>query len=117
MRVPVSVRLPDVPVIVRVYCPTAAVLLAVSVSELFPVVGFGVKADAVTPLGTPDTARFTLPVKPYSGVTVIVDVPEPPWTIPNDLGDALIVKYTSLTVSEMATFSEVPPEVPTTMIL
>jgi hypothetical protein len=112
MRVPVSVRLPDVPVIVRVYCPTAAVLLAVSVSELFPVVGFGVKADAVTPLGTPDTARFTLPVKPYSGVTVIVDVPEPPWLMLKLLGEDESAKIGAWTATVMFVVAVTLPDVP-----
>ncbi len=49
---------------VRVYCPRLAELLAVSVSVLLPVVGFGEK-EAVTPLGRPETERFTLPVNPY----------------------------------------------------
>jgi len=53
------------------------VLLAVSVSTLVPVVGLVAK-DAVTPLGNPDAVRFTLPVKPYWGVTVMVDVPAAP---------------------------------------
>jgi hypothetical protein len=62
------VKDPDVPVIVIMYCPRLAVLLAVKVSMLLPVVGVGLK-DAVTPLGRPDTARFTLPVNPYWGFT------------------------------------------------
>jgi hypothetical protein len=61
------VTLPDVPVSVTVDCPMAAELLAVSVSVLFPVVGFGVK-DAVTPAGKPDNERLTLPVNPYWGL-------------------------------------------------
>ncbi len=64
----VAVLLPEVPVMVRVYCPTPAELVATSVSKLLPVVGFGEK-DAVTPVGSPDTARFTLPVNPYWGYT------------------------------------------------
>jgi len=66
VRFVVAVMLPDVPVIVRVYCPSAAVLLATNVNVLFPVVGLGEK-EAVTPLGRPETERFTLPVKPYCG--------------------------------------------------
>jgi hypothetical protein len=46
----VSFSVPEVPVIVTVAVPMAAVLLKVSVSTLLPVVGFGLK-DAVTPLG------------------------------------------------------------------
>ena len=41
------------------YCPVAAELLAVSVSKLGPVVGFG-KKDAVTPLGRPEAADLAL---------------------------------------------------------
>jgi hypothetical protein len=41
----------------------AAALLAVSVRLLSEVVGFGLK-DAVTPLGRPETERFTLPMNP-----------------------------------------------------
>jgi hypothetical protein len=52
---------------VSMYCPRLAVLLAVSVSTLFPVVGFGLK-DAVTPLGRPETARVALPLNPYCGL-------------------------------------------------
>jgi hypothetical protein len=63
-----AVTVPDVPVMVNVVVPTVAVLLAVRVSMLVPTVGFGVK-DAVTPLGRPVTARFTLPVNPYCGLT------------------------------------------------
>jgi hypothetical protein len=64
--VAVFVRLPAVPVTVTVDCPTVVELVAVSVSVLYPVVGFGEK-DAVTPVGRPDTERFTLPANPYWG--------------------------------------------------
>jgi len=65
-NVVVALKLPDVPVTVTVLCPTAAELLAVNVSVLNPVVGFGTN-DAVTPLGRPDTERVALPVNPYWG--------------------------------------------------
>jgi hypothetical protein len=58
-----AVRDPDVPVIVNVAVPGVAVPLAVSVRTLLPLVGLGAK-EAVTPLGSPVTARFTLPVNP-----------------------------------------------------
>lgn len=64
--VPVSVRLPEVPVIVSGHCPVAAEPVAVMISELYPVVGFG-ENDAVTPLGRPEMDRFTAPENPYSG--------------------------------------------------
>jgi len=50
------------------YGPTTAELLAVRVSVLAPVVGFGEK-DAVTPLGRPEAERATLPVNPFCGYT------------------------------------------------
>jgi len=74
----VAVWLPYVPVMVTLYWPTMAELLAASVSVLVPVVGFGEK-DAVTPLGRPEAERVTLPVNPFSGVTLMLLVPEAPW--------------------------------------
>jgi hypothetical protein len=69
LSVVVAVKEPEVPVMVSVYCPRLALLLAVKVSMLLPVVGFGLK-DAVTPLGRPEVrARFTLPLNPFWGFT------------------------------------------------
>jgi hypothetical protein len=67
----VWVRAPDVPVIVTVDVPTVAVLLAVKVRVLLPVVLVGLKV-AVTPAGRPEADRLTLPVNPFSGLTVMV---------------------------------------------
>ena len=74
LTVVVAVKLPDVPVIVTVDVPVAADALAVSVKVLVVVVGFGTN-PAVTPLGKPDALNVTLPVKPFSGFTVMVLVP------------------------------------------
>jgi hypothetical protein len=61
----VAVWDPEVPVMVTVFVPSGAELLAVRVSTLLPVaVGFGEKV-AVTPLGRPAAARLTLPANPY----------------------------------------------------
>jgi hypothetical protein len=68
-----AVRLPEVPVIVTVAGPVAAMSLAVSLSTLVPVVGFGTNA-AVTPLGRPVADRFTLPANPPASATEIVFV-------------------------------------------
>ena len=87
----VAVRLPEVPVIVTVAAPVVAVLLAVSVSTLVPVVGF-VPNAAVTPLGRPDAASVTLPVNPPTSVTEIVLVPVPPCVTVTLLGEAESVK-------------------------
>ena len=61
---------PDVPVTVTILCPTGAVLLAVKVKEDVLVVGL-VENVAVTPAGRLETARFTLPEKPFSDKTSI----------------------------------------------
>jgi hypothetical protein len=87
----VAVKLPEVPVIVTVAEPVVAVLLAVSVSTLVPVVGF-VPNAAVTPLGRPDAARVTLPVNPPKSVTVIVLVPLLPCVMVRLLGESDSVK-------------------------
>jgi hypothetical protein len=73
----VAVELPEVPVIVIVVVPTAAAPLAVSERTLVNVVGFVPKV-AVTPVGTFEAARVTLPVKPFKSVTVIVLFPAAP---------------------------------------
>src|ERR1700728_1317452 len=83
----VAVKLPEVPVIVTVADPVVAVLLAVSVSTLVPVVG--VVANAAV---RPDAARVTLPVNPPTSVTVIVLVPLLPWVIVRLLGESDSVK-------------------------
>jgi len=70
----VCVKLPDTPVIVTVTVPVAAVPLAVKVSVLVVVAGLGLKA-AVTPLGRPDAERVTPPLKPVTGVMVMVLLP------------------------------------------
>jgi hypothetical protein len=62
-RVAALDRLPDIPVTVTVAVPVAAVLLAVSVKMLEPVVLVGLN-EAVTPLGRPDADKLTLPLKP-----------------------------------------------------
>jgi len=88
----VLVKLPEVPVIVTVTVPVAAVALAVKVKVLVEVVGFGLKA-AVTPLGSPDAERVTLPLKPPTGVMVIVIVPLLPWVMVRLLGLADSEKF------------------------
>ena len=67
-------KLPDEPVTVTVAVPVVAALLAVSINVLvfFVLVGLN---DAVTPLGKPDAAKLTLPLKPFCGTTVIVVAP------------------------------------------
>jgi hypothetical protein len=78
MSVAVCVNMPEVPVMVAEYVPVAAVLLAISVSTLVLIVLAGLNAEAVTPLGRPETDSATLPVNPYCWLTVMVLVPLPP---------------------------------------
>ena len=106
----VAVRLPEVPVMVSVLVPTLAVLLAVRVSVLVCVVGLGEKL-AVTPWGKPDTARFTLPLNPYSGVTeigAVLDVPWPRFKLPG----LVSVKLGPWMESDKVVVSVRLPEVP-----
>jgi len=72
---------------VTVTAPVAAVLPAVSVNVVVPVVLVGLN-EAVTPLGRPEADKLTLPLKPFCGVTVMVLVPLAPWVIVKLLGEA-----------------------------
>ncbi len=72
---------------VTVEVPVVAVLLAVNVSALVPVVLLGLN-EAVTPLGRPAADSATLPVKPFCGVTVTVLAPLEPWVTVKLLGNA-----------------------------
>jgi hypothetical protein len=106
----VFVELPDVPVTVTVTVPVVAVPLAVRVSVLEAVAGFGLN-DAVTPLGRPDADKLTLLAKPFCGVTVIVLVPLAPCVML--LGDAESVKVpetvtTRVIVAVLVRLPEVP---------
>ena len=83
----VWVSVPETPVTVSVTVPVAAVLLAVRVSVLAEVALVGLKL-AVTPEGSPLTERFTDPLKPFNGFTVMVLVPIFPCVIASELGDA-----------------------------
>ncbi len=86
-----AVRLPEVPLTVIVAEPTVAELLAIRVTTLLPVVGLVAKV-AVTPLGKPDAASVTFPVKPFWPVTVMVDFPEAPRATLREEGEAPSVK-------------------------
>jgi len=110
-----AARLPEVPVMVTVAAPGVAEPLAVSVSVLVEVVGFGTNA-AVTPLGRPVAARCTLPVNPFVGLTVIVLVPlepVPPGLSVRLLGASVSVKFgAAVTVTATVVVAVRLPEVP-----
>jgi hypothetical protein len=73
----VCVKLPEVPVMVTVEVPRVAEALAVSVSLLVVVPGFGLNVP-VTPVGRPVAVMVTLLVKPFRRVMVTVLVPAAP---------------------------------------
>jgi hypothetical protein len=62
---------------VTVAVPVVAAALAVNVTVLLVVVLPGLK-DAVTPLGRPEADKLTLPLNPFTGLTVMVLPPLPP---------------------------------------
>jgi hypothetical protein len=72
----VLLNVPEVPVIFTGYVPTVAVAFAVKVrvAVVFVLVAL---STAVTPLGSPLSARLTVPLKPFCGATVIVLLPLP----------------------------------------
>lgn len=71
-------RLPEEPVIVTEAAPVVAVLAAVRVNVLAPVVVLLGLNDAVTPAGKPDADKLTLPLNPLSALMVMLLVPLAP---------------------------------------
>jgi hypothetical protein len=107
--------LPDVPVIVTVADPVVAAALAVKVTVLVEVAGFGLKL-AVTPLGKPDADKVTLPLKPLDGVMVIVLALPLPCTTLKLLGEAEIEKLGEfVTVKLIVVVWVMLPDVPVTV--
>jgi hypothetical protein len=107
-------RVPDVPVTVTVEVPVVAVALAVNVKTLVEVVGL-VPNVAVTPAGSVEVERLTLPVKPPEGVSVIVLLPLPPCVTLTLVGEAESEKFgvaTAFTVSETVVVWVKAPDVP-----
>jgi hypothetical protein len=108
----VCVKLPEVPRILTENAPVDAVLLADRVNVLVPVALLGLK-DAVTPRGRPEAVKLTLPVKPFCGATVIVDVTLAPRARLNELGEAERAKFGGgVTVRETVVICARPPDVP-----
>src|SRR5664280_1027034 len=112
----VEVVLPEVPVMVTVAGPVVAVLLAVKVKTLVPVVGL-VPNAAVTPAGNPDAARVTLPVNPPTSVTVMVSVVLPLLATVTLLADGASVKPAPGTVRAIVAECVTEPSVPVMEIL
>lgn len=115
VTVVLAVVLPEVPVMVTVNAPVAAVLLAVSVSTLEVAEDVGLN-EAVTPLGKPVAANDTLPVNPPTSVTEIVSVPLAPcWTVRVDAEGFRLKPDAGLTVRAIVVLAVVLPEVPVTV--
>jgi hypothetical protein len=105
------VSTPETPVTVAVYVPATAALLAFKVRELWLVVLDGLK-DAVTPLGTPDTARLTKPLKPFWPATLMVLLPLPARKSVRLAAEDERLKLGTTTVSVIAAVPLTLPEIP-----
>ena len=92
LTVAVLVRPSEEPVTVTATVPVAALLLAVKVNVLVPVVLPGLN-EAVTPAGKPEVNKLTLLLKPLNALTEMVMVPLSPWTTVKLLGEAESVKF------------------------
>lgn len=68
----VALRLPLVPLMVTVLVPVDAVDEAVKVTVVLPLPATVPPKFAVTPVGSPEAVKLTVPLKPLEGVTVIV---------------------------------------------
>lgn len=107
----VAVSIPEVPVMVTVAVPMAAVLPAVSVNAWVPATEPAAK-DAVTPLGRPVAVRVTLPANPPTSVTEMVLVVLAPSATESEDGEGEMVKpAAALTVSAMLVDAVSAPDV------
>ena len=86
---------PPMPVIVTAYTPATVAVPTrnVTVDEPLPgeAIDIGLKF-AVAPAGKPDALIATEELKPFEVVVLIVEAPEPPWTIDSDDGDVEMEK-------------------------
>lgn len=107
-----AVKAPETPLIVSVTVPVVAVELAVRVSVLAPMVGFGLN-PAVTPLGSAEFESVTLPVKPFAGTTLMVVDPKEPWVMVKLEGEAFRVKLGEVPVGhEFTRFAALTVPIP-----
>ena len=108
----VCVRLPEAPWIVIENVPVVALLVADRVTVLVVAVLVGLN-DAVTPCGRPEADKLALPMKPFCGVTVIVDATWLARARLNEFAEADSVKFgAAVTVSERVVLCDNAPEVP-----
>jgi len=115
--VTVWLKLPETPLSRIEKVPVAALFLADKVSVLVFVVLPGLK-DAVTPRGRPEADKPTLPVKPFSDVTMIVDVILPPRARLKEFGEAARAKFgAGTTVRETVVLCDNAPDAPVTVMV
>ena len=115
--VKVWLKLPETPLSRIEKVPVAALFLADKVSVLVFVVPPGLK-DAVTPRGRPEADKPTLPVKPFSDVTMIVDVILPPRARLKEFGEAARAKFgAGTTVRETVVLCDNAPDAPVTVMV
>jgi hypothetical protein len=107
----VLLKVPEVPVTVTVPVPGVAEPAATNVRIFVPAVLAGVN-DAVTPFGSPDAARLTLPLKPFSGPTVRVLTPLLPGEIESVSGDAESVNAGAANAPLRSSMRDCPPGEP-----
>lgn len=108
---------PEVPETVTVAFPMAAFAAAVNVSALLWLLERALK-DAVTPVGSPDAARVTVPLKPVCGVIVMVLVPVAPSATLTLAGDADSVKVGAPGIVRVTVVVALRlPEVPVTVMV
>jgi hypothetical protein len=117
----VCVTPPPVPVIVMVWLPVVAVLLALTVIVEVPEPGAAIELglkDTVKPLPAPEADKLIDELKPPETAVVIVDVPEARRATLIDVGEALIVKlgFVPVTTRVTVVVSVVLPEVPLTVM-
>jgi hypothetical protein len=106
-----------VPLIVRTVLTAGAVLATLSVNTVELLVLYGTN-KAVTPLGRPMTAKLALPVNPFAGTIVTVELPVAPGAILRLVGDAVKAKYGAVvTVSASVVVWVKLPEVPVIVIV
>jgi hypothetical protein len=104
-------KAPEVPVIVTVDVPAAAVLAAVRVSVPLP--DLTAPRVAVTPFGNPDAASATVPVKPEISVMAMLPAPLAPGVTLKVVGVTASVKVGCGTmVRAMVTLAVRLPDVP-----
>jgi hypothetical protein len=124
----VAVRLPEVPVTVSVYAPVVVVLLVLMVSEavaaLVPVT-LAEAAEQVgllaveAPVGAEVTAQpsATVPVNPFAGVAVIVEVPVAPGEVMVTAVPVSVNVGGGTTTTAIAVVAVRLPETPVTVTL